>query len=51
MTFTLKTEPNRTAKTPNGDLAYLQLSGRMSRIRDHIYVVIRSVLVSKGTEE
>jgi len=51
MTFTFKTEPNRTAKTPNGDLAYLQLSGRMSRIRDYIYAVMRSVLVLKETEE
>ena len=35
----------------DGDLAYLQLGGRMSRIRDHIYVVMRSGLVPKGTEE
>jgi hypothetical protein len=34
-----------------GDLGYLQLSGRMNRIRDHIYVVMRSGLVPKGTEE
>jgi len=35
----------------DGDLGYLQLSGRMSRIRDHIYVMMRSGLVPKGTEE
>jgi len=39
------------AAQEDGDLAYLQLSGRMSRIRDHIYVVMRSGLVPKGTEE
>jgi len=33
------------------DLGYLQLSRRMSRIRDHIYVVMRSGLVPKGTKE
>jgi len=35
----------------DGDLAYLQLSGRMSCIRDHIYAVMRSGLVPKGAEE
>jgi len=35
----------------DGDLAYLQLSGRMSHIRDHLYAVMRSGLVPKGTEE
>jgi hypothetical protein len=39
------------AAQDDGDLAYLQLSGRMSRIRDHIYVVMRSGLVPKGSEE
>ncbi|AES89223.1 hypothetical protein MTR_4g071360 [Medicago truncatula] len=39
------------AAQEDGDLAYLQLSGRISRIRDHIYVVMRSGLVSKGTKE
>jgi len=39
------------AAQEDGDLWYLQLSGRMSRIRDHIYVVMRSGLVLKGTEE
>jgi len=39
------------AAREDGDLGYLQLSGRMSRIRDHIYVVMRSGLVPKGTEE
>jgi hypothetical protein len=39
------------AAQEDGDLAYLQLSGKMSRIRDHIYDVMRSGLVSKGTEE
>jgi len=39
------------AAQEDGDLRYLQLSERMSRIRDHIYVVMRSGLVPKGTEE
>jgi len=39
------------AAQEDGDLAYLQFNGRMSRIRDHIYVVMRSGLVPKGTEE
>ncbi|XP_024630198.1 protein MAIN-LIKE 1-like [Medicago truncatula] len=39
------------AAQEDGDLGYLQLSGKMSRIRDHIYVVMRSGLVPKGTEE
>ena len=38
------------AAQEDGDLAYLQLSGRMSRIRGHIYAVMRSGLVPKGTE-
>ena len=33
------------------DLGCLQHSRRMSRIRDHIYVVMRSGLVLKGTKE
>ena len=39
------------AAQEDGDLAYLQLSGGMSHIRDHIYVVMRIGLVPKGTEE
>jgi hypothetical protein len=39
------------AAQEDGDLGYIQLSGRMSRIRDHIYTVMRSGLVPKGTEE
>jgi hypothetical protein len=39
------------AAQEEGDLAYLQLSGRMTRIKDHIYDVMRSGLVPKGTEE
>jgi hypothetical protein len=39
------------AAQEDGDLGYIQLSGRMSRIRDHIYVVMRSGLVPKGTKE
>jgi len=42
---------NARAAQEDGDLAYLQVSERMSRIRDHIYVVMRSGLVPKGTEE
>jgi len=38
----------RSLMQEDGDLGYLQLSGRMSRIRDHIYVVMRSGLVLKG---
>jgi len=39
------------AAQEDGDLEYLQLSKRMSRIRDHIYVVMRSGMVPKWTEE
>jgi len=39
------------AAQEDGDLAYLQLSGRMSCIREHIYDVMRSGLVPKGFEE
>nr|ABN08596.1 hypothetical protein MtrDRAFT_AC157507g5v2 [Medicago truncatula] len=39
------------AAQEDGDLAYLQFSGRMGRIRDNIYVVMRSGLVPKETEE
>jgi len=39
------------AAQEDGDLAYLQLSGRMSRIRDHIYAVMKSGMVPIGTEE
>ena len=39
------------AAQEDGYLPYLQLSERMSRIRDHIYAVMRCGLVPKGTEE
>ena len=39
------------AAQEDGDFAYLQLSGRMSRIRDHIYAMMRSDMVLKGTNE
>jgi len=32
------------------DVGYLQLSGMMSRIRDHVYVVMSSGLVPQGSE-
>ena len=35
----------------DGEVGYLQLSGRMSRIRDHVYVVISSGMVPRGSEE
>jgi len=33
------------------ELGYLQLSGRMSRIGEHVYVVMSSGLVLRGSEE
>jgi len=39
------------AAQEDGDVGYLQLSGRMSRIRDHIYVVMYSGVVPRGSEE
>ena len=39
------------AAQEDGDLAHLQLSERMSRIRNHIYDVMTSGLVPKRTEE
>jgi hypothetical protein len=39
------------AAQDDGDLAYLKLSGRMTCIRDHIFAVMRSGMVPKGSEE
>jgi hypothetical protein len=38
------------ATQEDGDVGYLQLSGRMSRIRDHVYVVMSSGLVAQGSK-
>ena len=38
------------AAQEDGDVGYLQLSGRMSRIIDHVYVVMSSGLVPQGSE-
>jgi len=35
----------------DGEVGYLQLSGRMSRIRDHVYVVMSSDVVPRGSKE
>jgi len=35
----------------DGEHGYLQISERMSRIRDHVYDVMSSGLVSQGSEE
>jgi len=35
----------------DGEAGYLQLSERMSRIRDHVYVVMSSGVVPRGSEE
>ena len=35
----------------DGEHGYLQLSGRISCIRDHVYVVMSSDVVSRGSEE
>jgi hypothetical protein len=39
------------AAQENGEHGYLQFSGRMSRIRDHVYAVMSSGLVPRGSEE
>ena len=39
------------AAQEDGEFGYLQLSGRMSRIRDHVYVVMSSGVVLRGSEE
>jgi len=39
------------AAQEDGEHGYLQLSGRMSYIRDHVYVVMSSGVVSRGSEE
>jgi len=38
------------ATQEDGDVGYLQLNRRMSRIRDHDYVVMSSDLVPRGSE-
>jgi len=48
--------PNREvidvrAAQEDGEHGYLQLSGRMSRIKNHVYVVMSSGLVPRGSEE
>jgi len=35
----------------DGEHGYLQLSGKMSRIRDHVYAVMSNGLVPRGSEE
>jgi hypothetical protein len=35
----------------DGEHGYLELSGRLGRIRDHMYVVMSSGVVSRGFEE
>jgi len=35
----------------DGENEYLQHSGRLSRIRDHLYVVMSSCVVSRGSDE
>ena len=39
------------ATQEDGEVGYLQLSGRMSRIRDHVYAVMSSGMVPRGSEE
>jgi len=39
------------AAQEDGEHGYLWLSGRMSRIRDHVYVVMSSGVVPRGSEE
>ena len=39
------------AAQEDGEVGYVQLSGRMSRIRDHVYVVMSSGVVPRGSEE
>jgi len=35
----------------DGDHGFLELSGRLSRMRDHVYVVMSSGVVPRGSEE
>ena len=39
------------AAQEDGEVGYLELSGRMSRIRDHVYDVMSSSVVPRGSEE
>jgi len=39
------------AAQEDGEVGYLQLSARMSRIRGHVYVVMFSGVVPRGSEE
>jgi len=39
------------AAQEDGEHGYLQFSGRMSRIRDHVYVVMSNILVPRGSDE
>jgi len=39
------------AQVAHVEVGYLQLSGRMSRIRDHVYVVMSSGVVPRGSDE
>jgi hypothetical protein len=39
------------AAQEDGDVGYLQLSGRMSSFRDHVCAVMSSGLVPQGSEE
>jgi len=39
------------AAQEDGEVGYLQLSGRMSHIRDHVYAVMSSGVVPRGSEE
>jgi len=42
---------NSLAAQEDGEHGYLRLSGRMSRIRDHVYAVMASGVVPRGSEE
>jgi len=39
------------AAQEDGEHVYLKLSGRLGRIRDHVYAVMSSGFVSRGSEE
>ena len=39
------------AAQEDGEHGYLQFSGTLGRIRDHVYVVMSNGLVSRGSEE
>jgi len=41
---------NARAAQEVGDVGYVQLSGRLSRIRDHVHDVMSSDLVPRGSE-